>query len=185
MKSFKEYLTEVFDHPWTKEYDHDMTTKLKDHIAANKEPHEEFNNIKAHKLEGDNGHLMSYHRNGALEVHHMDKDFNSGDKEKTEKDTKPNPRFYSTMIHHMKEHGLDKGKPVRVVSPKDSKLSTKYKKVVGKLAKRDGYETTHSSDTSLGSHYDTIEIKKKHVPSHWDKLKESILSDRIIERAYT
>jgi hypothetical protein len=171
MISFKEFINEVFDNPWDKEHDEHMTNEMQHFLSNHKEPHESFNNVKAHKLEGDNGHLISYTRNGVLEVHHLDKDQNSGE---IQNGNKPNPRFYSTMIEHLKTHGLDKGRPVKVVSTKDSVLSKHYKNIIPKITKREGYEIEHGEDSSLGNKVDTITIHPKGYNKKFDGLKEQL-----------
>lgn len=107
MKSFKEYLAELFDKPWTKTKDHNLTSKIKElHKRGEIFKGDQVHNIKAFKLEGDNGHMLSYGRNGALEVHHHDKDGVSGEMHNEAK--KANPRFVATMKQHLEEKGLNR-----------------------------------------------------------------------------
>src|SRR3990170_6444464 len=103
MTTLKDLLLEIFDKPWSMSHDDEMTERAKNHIQSKRDSNEEFSNIRAHKLEGDNGHLISFVRNGKLEAHHIDKNEESG--EMTSHSDKPNPRFVSTMMHHLKEHG--------------------------------------------------------------------------------
>ena len=165
-------LYEVLDHPFTKILDHQMIADLENHIKQNNGSGDTFSNIKAHKLEGDNGHLMSYVRNGALEVHHMDKNNSAG--ELTSTTDRPNPRFYSTMLHHIKSEALDKGRSARVLSPKDSKLSTHYTSFISKLAKRTGHHIDKNIERSMGHDYDAITI---HPKGYTVSLKEYVMQN--------
>lgn len=166
-------ILEMFDKPWSHSPDDDMTRHVTTHIFKNKHKDETFTNIKAHRLEGKNGHLISYVRNGALEAHHVDRDFESGELHSgTEK---PNPRFYSTMIHHLKTHALDKGRAARILSPHNSPLSKRYDSVTRKLATKHGHKLEHSVEQSLGHTYNSILIHpigyKKGLEEHFGPIK--------------
>lgn len=172
MKSFIEFLVEVFDKPWTKEHDPEMTKRVVDSIAAKKEPNDTYANVKAHKLEGDNGHLISFVRNGALEAHHIDK--NESSHGITGK-SKPNPRFYSTMIEHLKTQALDKGRSARITSLRDSPLSKHYDSIATKLAKKHGYPIDKKTDRGMGKDLDVIEIHPKGYTRNLEELLNKII----------
>lgn len=164
MKSFKDFLLEMFDKPWHYEKDVVLSDRYKKQM--HKDPTwngHSITNVNVHKIEGDNGYLTSYVRNGLLEVHHNDVDGESG---KLHKNTeKPNPKFYSTIIHHYKKYGLNKGRQVRVSAEKDSDLDEHYTSLVSKLAKKHRYEIEHGEEhLNNGIHLHTMIISPPEHP---------------------
>lgn len=152
-------LNEVFDKPWSYEKDEDMTNRIKKYYSRPEWSNHTINNIAAHKLEGNNGHLISIKRDGLLEVHHLDKDENSGVLHKDS--TNSNPRFYGTMIHHLKTYGLDKGRPVRVSTAADTALDKHHTAIAEKLSKKHDYRLKHNyEDLPIGK-FHNIEIHHK------------------------
>lgn len=148
MKSFKEILNEIFDKPWSMRFDKHMTEHVKHHIENHKNVDEHIGNIQVHKLEGLNGHLISYTRNHILEAHHISLD---GDTGKISHVRDVNPRFISTMIHHLKVNGLDKGRSVRVVAPLNSPLKKHYDKFIKHYATKHNHKTDDEDINSMGS----------------------------------
>lgn len=166
-------ILEVFDKPWEYSRDEEMTRDVNTHILKNKTKDETFTNVAAHKLEGENGHLISYVRNGILEVHHLDKNLESGELHRNKH--MPNPRFYSTMIHHLKKYALDKGRSARILSPVGSNLSKRYNIITQKMAAKHGHKIEHSVEHSLGHEHNSILIHpigyRKGLEEHFGSIK--------------
>lgn len=130
MKTVSQLLTELFDKPYHMEKDDAMTELAKQNVHGNFHDTDKITSVNAHKLEGDNGHLVSFMRNGSFEAHHIDKNMKSGE---LTNHKNVNPRFVSTMIHHLKTHGLDKGRSVRVHAPEH--LQRHYRVIAKKIMK--------------------------------------------------
>ena len=135
---FSDFILEMFDKPWKMIYDNDKTDQAKE-ILKTSDIHKDdsISYVRVHKLEGNNGHTISYYRNGALEIHHHD---NSGASGKMhERPMRPNPRFISTMKHHLETEGLQKGHSVRMLAS-DDRMANHYhniaKKIVSKNSKK-------------------------------------------------
>lgn len=165
----KDLLNEVFDKPWSMTEDPIMKHDMIYHYSkiAHDHPEEKISAVKAYRLEGNNGHLVSIVRNGMTEIHHIDKNDESGIIH--DDNVKPNPRFYSTMIHHIKTKILDRSHAVRLVTPKDSDLSARYKSIAEKLKKKHNYKIDYKDDKFAGNEKDVIEIR----PTPKLDLKES------------
>jgi hypothetical protein len=152
MITFREFLLELFDKPYKATFDVHNTALVKQQVRDNKLPIE-TEDLRVHTLEGDNGNLISYHRDGALEVHHSDSNDISGVLHKA---NKPNPRFIATMIEHLKHRGLDRGHKVRIVANND--LHKHYVKIVDRLNKKYKYKIEHNKETINGVEANTITI---------------------------
>lgn len=131
---FREYLAELFDKPWSKTLDLGLTAEAKT-IYRTSELHkaDKISHVQIWKLEGSNGHMISMHRNGALEVHHHDSTGQSGVMHLNP--DKPNPRFISTMKDHLLTHGLGKGYPIRIMSVGD-KMKHHYSNIAKLIMKK-------------------------------------------------
>lgn len=115
MSKFKEYLVELFDKSWSTENDDKNTEYYRKNIHPHYPDHK-ITNIHVYKLEGNNGHLVSFHRDGILEAHHSN---GAGESGVMNPSTKPNPRFYSTTIHHLETNGINKGRAVNICTAND------------------------------------------------------------------
>lgn len=174
MKSFKELLYELFDKPWSKEVDFQASEFYKNDAPKHYVGYK-ITNVKAHKLEGDNGHLLSFHRDGVLEAHHIHKSGVSGKMLSTGKN---NPRFVSTMIHHLKTEGLDKGRPVRV-STTNSEQAKHYRRIIDKKF-GDTHEIRHHEENIGGRRIYTSHISDKGnsiIESMFERYKNSRRED--------
>lgn len=158
----KDFLNEVFDNPWKHEIDHHETEYAKSYMNSVKarNPHEDIIMVRAHKLEGDNGHLISYIRNGAYEVHHLNVNHESGFISQDASHRKPNPRFYSTMIDMIKKNALDKSKKARITTDSDE-LFKRYKSVSRKLKEKHGYHVEYQDDNFDGKTQKSIIISPR------------------------
>lgn len=163
MISFGLFLFELFDKPWNKEYDSDLTNFYKQDIHKHYEGYH-ISNVIAHKLEGNNGYLLSFQRNGVLEAHHISKEFESGRMLGNHK--KCNPRFYSTMINHLKVEGLDKGREIRVTT-NDQTQARHYRYLIDKKF-GDDYDV-HHYDEQVGQHL----LHTSHIRSKGNVMIES------------
>lgn len=164
MKTFKLYLTELFDKPWKMEHDPEMESLVRDHYNnhPNYKDHK-YGAVKAFKLEGNNGHLIHVVRKGFHEIHHIGSDYSSGENEPRK--TKANPKFVGTAFHYAKEHVLSKGKQVKI-SASDSMYSS-IQPIVHRLAKKHGYEVQDGEETIGEHHYKhtIVRIKGVRAPS--------------------
>lgn len=157
MHSFKEFLLEIFDKPWKSEYNKEASEKLRELKKDSGET-----GHKIHQLEGNNGHVLTYKKNGFTEIHHIANSGMSGIISNMHSDKEPeesgaNPRFYSTMIHHAKEH-LEKGHGVMIKGPQH--LLKHYRKVADKFKK--DYKVEHHDDhTIIRPHKEEIEEMMK------------------------
>lgn len=165
---FKEYLAEIFDTKWKHEVDPDMTEKVKNHYATHPSyKGQKYTNVTAHKLEGDNGHMISCLRNGMLEVHHMDKDLDSGE---IKNHHKMNTKFVSTMMDHMKTHALDKARPARISATKD--MYNHLLPIAHRLAKKHGYHIKETGTENVGGR--EVHNAEIHHQGKLDSLKEAL-----------
>ena len=120
-------ISEMFDKPWSLEKDHDMTEFHKKDAPEVYKGYK-ITNVNTHKIEGHRGHLLSFQRDGILEAHHIPP---GGEVGIEHGGNVPNPRFYSTMIHHLKTNGLDKGRSVRVCTT-DERLAHNYRNFISR-----------------------------------------------------
>ncbi len=162
----KNLIYEIFDNPYSTEPADKVTTDaVLNTIAKHKNDDENIGNVKVHKLEGNNGHLITYTRNKSFEIHHINANNESGEMIHI-KDT--NPRFISTILHHIKTNALDKDRSAKIVSPKDSTLSNHYERIINKLSKKHGFKYEKGSENTLGKDRDVFTIH----PKHYTKLNE-------------
>ena len=156
MLSFKNFLVELFDKPWNKKFDQHTTNLIKQHLATHPlYKNKSFVNVQAHKLEGNNGHLVSYIHKGMLEVHHLDVDGDSGT---VKNHKKINPRFISTFFQHAHEHALSKGKPVRLSMTDD--IHSSMHGIISKLAKKHDCSVNHTTSQEGANLVHHLEIKR-------------------------
>ena len=116
MISFLEYLVELFDRPWSlkeiykgKLYDVVKHQLKKDFPEATRV----FLYQATDNNGNDQGYVLEYVYKGAVEIHHINKDFMSG--EMIENPTKPNPKFIATMKERILYYSLRKRMTVRVI----------------------------------------------------------------------
>ena len=114
MIGFKDFLVELFDKPW-----HLSDAEENDQADAKEAVHtlhpgsSRVKLYKAHDEKGEQqGHVLEFAHNGAMEVHHLDNDLESGFMKDSKK---PNPRFISTMLDRINHHVNEKSRKVRVV----------------------------------------------------------------------
>ncbi len=146
MKSFREYLIELFDKPLSVTHDEKLTKYLRDTKEHHFLPEDEVHAINAHKLDGNHGHLISFHRNGYFEVHHQDENGNSG--KMTGKKHKVSLHWVGAAIKMYKTK-LDKGAGVKIYGPDE--LHTHYTKIVDKLKR---HYPKHIITHGIEKHYD-------------------------------
>jgi len=107
------------------------------------------------------GHLTSFKRNGAYEIHHAVGEI-SGEMIHSDK---PNPKFVATMLHHAKGL-LDQGHSVRIVGHKENGMFDHYRKIAKALARKHGYnvsaptEYKHTSSSPEAHKFGEITVKK-------------------------
>ncbi len=116
------------DEPLKSEHDPEMTRN----IQFFKQIDPSIENLSAHKLEGDHGHLVFMKRQGMHEIHHYDKNMMSG---YIKRNQHLNTKFFHTIIPHLKKH-IDNGEPVRVSVPHGSEMAEKYGNLIHHIAKR-------------------------------------------------
>jgi hypothetical protein len=141
MFAFREYLTEVLDKPWelTPVRHGPVFNKIQTSVKAD---HPKANQLRVYKAEGDNGHVIEFSHNGAIEIHHADKNFDSGQLHAGA--SNPNPRFISTMFSRLKHHVNDNLNPVRITGR--PKLFNHYHRIVKRMAGKYNAETTEPTD---------------------------------------
>lgn len=157
---FKEYLVELFDKPWSAERVKDISDQLNSAKADGKTNHHFY------KLEGENGFLHTFKKDGYTEIHHIAangmtgiiSDISSGK-------SGANPRFYSTMINHAKQH-LEKGHGIKISAPQH--LLKHYRILTNKF--KDQYKIEQHSDHIL------IRPHKKEVEEMFNSIKHFISS---------
>jgi len=174
MISFKEFLIELFDKPWKLE-DHSKTPNgqlFKNHIKSITGTHIGF---KFFKAEGDNGHVLEYAHNGAIEIHHLDKDFVSGEKPVIPSN-KPNPRFIATMKNRIENHVEHNRHRVRVVAPDN--LINNYHRIAHSLAKKNGYHVTVPMP-----HEHPFGNREETYKSFYIRPKNSVIPEELATRA--
>ena len=112
MKSFNTLLLELFDNPWKLEdiTNSDIGNHIKNEI---KNQYNKISRYKLYKAEGDNGHIIEFHNINAMEIHHVD---NNGVSGLIHNNSKPNPRYISTMLDKIRYHTLQKNRNVRINS---------------------------------------------------------------------
>lgn len=96
------------------------------------QPH--LRNFRVYRNEtGD--HVITFEKQGAVEIHHADRDFKSGSILTHEHDSKgPNTKFIS-MIAQLGKTFIDAGKKVRISAPTD--MLKKYHRIVNFKTKKD------------------------------------------------
>lgn len=145
----KSYLTEMFDHPYTTEFDPIKTEEKKQEA---KDSGYNVRYLRCHKIEGGRGHIMTYHRDGHTEIHHMNKDEISG---KTTGEYFHDPRWVGMMYHHIMDHCLSGDKSCKIIAPYDpdnrKSLHYHYKRFAARLAKRHDKDIVHGEET-IGVH---------------------------------
>jgi hypothetical protein len=141
----------MFDSPWPTTEDQDATTAANDDVKNRKLP---VSSVKVYDLGDDNGKMITYVRNGALEVHHQDNSGISGVLHLGR--NKPNPRFVGTMMRHLLKHGLEKSHPVRIIAKQ--KLFVRYKSLIDKLLNQKLYRVVYSEETVDGQVVETATI---------------------------
>lgn len=137
MKSFKEYITELFDKPHdledvTHRFDGDQFKDLG------------FDRHKVYKAKNDkdHSHFLMAHRDGAWEPHHFTHDVDGEEINNAKLNSKfPPVKFVSTMHKAIKEK-LDNGERVRILATDVHHDS--YKKLATKIAKKHNFEVTNS-----------------------------------------
>ena len=127
IKSFIQFITESLDNPW-KLHELDKTDlfhkKVKEVADQDYPKHKK---LKVYKTtDNDNnshGHILEFHNKGAIEIHHLDKNNDSG---KINSDAnKPNPRFIATMKQRV-DHHTGNGHSVRIVGT-DKMINTYHR----------------------------------------------------------
>ena len=121
---------ELFDNPWQLE---DITNiDIGNHIKNEiKNQYNKISRYKLYKAEGDNGHIIEFHNINAMEIHHVD---NNGVSGLIHNNSKPNPRYISTMLDKIRYHTLQKNRNVRIVSA--NKLLVNHYHRISKLVAR-------------------------------------------------
>lgn len=136
-----------------------------DHVSRIKDITDDFNvpdglhNFRVHETEdGDN--LISFEKDGAVEIHHANKDGVSGKILTGENNNKgPNSRFVSNMFHLGTEF-LHAGKNVRIVAPDN--MINKYHRIANIVKNTHKFdigsiEHSHFEKDNVGN---TVEHKK-------------------------
>ncbi len=160
MITFKSFLVELFDKPYSYEHDPYVEGQVRHHYNTHPEYKDKgYGAIKVHRLEGDNGYLAHVVHKGIHELHHVSIDGDSGNVEP--KKDKPNPRFISTFMHYGKEHILNKGKKLRIFATHD--MHKHLSPIVKRICKKEGYES-HEEETDHGKSI-TIHPKIDRAPT--------------------
>lgn len=94
----------------------------------------------------------------------------------TTKAQKANPRFISTMKHHLEIEGLNKGRLVRIISTPE--LFHHYRHIVRKLNKDGHYREQYGEENHGGKTYHYVELH------HKNQMTESIRHIFINEPEY-
>lgn len=179
-------ITEVFDNPWDLTYNDEMTEKVKSYFSSKIHNNDHINNIKAYVAEGDNGIIIRIIRNGFLELHHISKEGYIG--KLSNLNTKPNPRFISTMYKLYKEH-LDKGKYIKILSiDNGSKLHDYYKNFANHLLggmNNDNLfieeSTEENSDGDMCNSLTIMQKRRNHTPL-LEQFAKSINKSTVVEK---
>lgn len=158
--NFREYLIEMFDKPWDLEDISDTT--LGRNIDRSAKAQAKVDRVRSYKAEGDNGYIIEFAKNKAMEIHHLDSDFSGGYMNPSA--ARPNPRYISTMMHRAKTH-LDSGFPVRVTGTEA--MFHHYHRIGKMLARKHGYELSKpKSDTYQGHSVKSYVIQPKNSMKH-------------------
>lgn len=130
-------MSELFDSSWSYSRDDEVESAIRTHYHNHPIYKEKgYGAIKAVKLEKNNGYLVHLIRKGIHEIHHLDKDFNSG--ENPPNRTNANPKFIGTAFKYAKEHILNKGRHLKIQAT--DKLYPSIKPIVDRLAKKHNLE---------------------------------------------
>ena len=157
--NFQEYLIEMFDNPWDLEDISDTTLGKNIHYSVKAQGN--ASRIKSYKAEGDNGYVVEFAKDKAMEIHHLDGNFSGGYMNPSA--SRPNPRYISTMMHRVKIH-LDSGFPVRVTGT--DAMFPHYHRIGKILARKHGYELSEpKSDVHQGHSVKSYMIHPKNPMS--------------------
>lgn len=116
MKTFKQFVTELFDKPWNLEpvESGGFHDNLKSQLSATHPEHTNFRLYRATDDGADRGHIMEFHHDGNVEIHHIDHKFRSG--KLTKSTGGPNTKFIATMKSRIHHHVVKNGNRVKVVA---------------------------------------------------------------------
>ena len=158
MKSFNTLLLELFDNPWKLEdiTNSDIGNHIKNEI---KNQYNKVSRYKLYKAEGNNGHIIEFHNINAMEIHHVD---NNGVSGLIHNNSKPNPRYISTMLDKIRYHTLQKNRNVRIVSA-NKLLVNHYHRISKIVAKKEPVDVSDITeyDNKQSAFYIT---PKKNLP---------------------
>lgn len=133
MMTFKQFLIELFDKPWNLEQVEggELHSTLKELLNNTHPGHRAFRLYRATDNGVDKGHIMEFHHDGKIEIHHIDQHLQSG--ELTGSGGGPNTKYIATMKSRIEHHVDKKGNGVKVVA-KPSMIN-QYHSLVKRIGK--------------------------------------------------